>query len=124
VCAFVRRADDLVERPLDFFAPERALFAGRIALAARLATGPAARATTLAPFAAWRAVRLITGIIGLPLSARFPMAAPITPPTTAPTGPATAPTTAPVAAPAADFDIGGISMFSFDLDCVAADCDL
>jgi hypothetical protein len=63
-------------------------------------------------------------MMGLPLSARFPTAAPITPPTTAPTGPPTAPRTAPVAAPAADFEIGGISMFSFDPDCAARDLDL
>src|ERR1041385_3830966 len=49
------------------------------------------------------------------------MAAPITPPTTAPTGPATAPTTAPVAAPAVVFEMGGISMFSFESDSAALD---
>jgi hypothetical protein len=67
-------------------------------------------------------VRLIAGIIGLPLAARLPMAAPIAPPMTAPTGPATAPTTAPVAAPAVVFEMGGISMFSFEPDSAALDC--
>jgi len=40
----------------------------------------------------------------------------MTPPTAAPTGPPTAPRTAPAAAPVADFDIGGRSLFLFDLD--------
>ena len=111
----------------DFFAVARVAFPGRIDFTMRFAAGAAARAvfaTTLAPWTACRATRLTAGIIGLSLSARFPTAAPITPPTTAPTGPPTAPITAPVAAPAAVFEIGGISMFSFDPDCDAEDFDL
>ena len=68
-------------------------------------------------------MRAIAGIIGLSLSARLPMAAPITPPTIAPIGPATAPTTAPVAAPAVVLEMGGISMFSFEPGSDAEDCD-
>ena len=116
----------------DFFAPDFfeegrvAFFLGRIDFTMRFAAGAAARAvfaTTLAPRTACRATRLTAGIIGLSLSARFPIAAPITPPTTAPTGPPTAPSTAPVAAPAAVFEMGGISMFSFDPYCYAEDLD-
>jgi len=59
-------------------------------------------------------------VIGLPVAIDLPASAPTIPPTTAPMGPATLPSTAPVAAPAADFGIGGISMFSFD--CCSLDC--
>jgi len=93
----------------------------------RFAAGAATRAVfanTLVPRTACRATRFTAGIIGLPLSARFPTTAPITPPTTAPAGPPTAPSTAPAAAPAADFGIGGILMFSFDPDREAKDLDL
>jgi hypothetical protein len=125
---FARRA--LAGRDLvapDFFAAGRVAFLGRTDFTSRLAAGTAARAvfaTALTPLAVCRATRLIAGIIGLPLSARFPTTAPITPPTTAPTGPPTAPRTAPVAAPAADFEIAGIAMFSFDPDLEAEDLDL
>ena len=104
----------------DFFASERLVFLGRTDLTIRFAAGTATRAVlTAAAFitsAASRAVRLTTGIIGLPLSALFPTIAPTTPPTTAPTGPPTAPRTAPVAAPASDFEIGGMLMFLFDVE--------
>jgi hypothetical protein len=111
----------------DFLAADRVVFPGRIDLTMRFALGAATRAvfaSTLVPRTACRATRLTAGIIGLPLSARFPTTAPITPPTTAPIGPPTAPSTAPVAAPAVDFEIGGISMFSFDPDREARDLDL
>ena len=110
----------------DFFAVGRFAFPGRIDFTTRFATGAAFRAvlaTAFAPRTACRATRLTAGIIGFSLSARFPTAAPITPPTTAPTGPPTAPSTAPVAAPAAVFEIGGMSMFSFDPDCDVEDLD-
>jgi hypothetical protein len=105
-----------VVAPVDFFAPPRFDFAGRVDFKARFAAGTAARTVltaAFAPLAVLRAPRLTAGRIGLPLSARLPRTAPRTPPTTAPTGPATAPTTAPVAAPAVVFGMGGISMFSF-----------
>ena len=103
----------------DFLAPERIVFSGRTDLTMRFAAGTATRAVFTAAFiapAACRAVRLTAGIIGLPLSARFPTIAPTTPPRTAPTGPPTAPRTAPVAAPASDFEIGGMLMFLFDVE--------
>jgi len=111
----------------DFLAADRVAFPDPLDLTMRFAAGAATRAVfanTLVPRTACRATRFTAGIIGLPLSARFPTTAPITPPTTAPTGPPTAPSTAPVAAPAADFGIGGISMFSFDPDRELGDLDL
>jgi len=110
----------------DFFAPERLVFLGRTDLTMRFAAGTATRAVFTAAFiapAACRALRLTAGIIGLSLSALFPTMAPTTPPRTAPTGPPTAPRTAPVAAPASDFEIGGMSMFLFDLERGARDLD-
>ena len=103
----------------DFFALELLVFLGRTDLTTRFAAGTATRAVRTAAFiapAACRAVRLTAGIIGLSLSALFPIIAPTTPPTTAPTGPPTAPRTAPVAAPASDLEIGGMLMFSFDVE--------
>ena len=110
----------------DFFAPERLVFLERTDLTMRFAAGTATWAVFTAAFiapAACRAVRLTAGIIGLSLSALFPTMAPTTPPRTAPTGPPTAPRTAPVAAPASDFEIGGMSMFFFDLERGARDLD-
>ena len=118
---------ELVFALLDFLAPDFVAlpFPARIDFPTRFAAGIATRAAFAAAFtprAVCRAARLTIGINGS-LSALFPTTAPTTPPTAAPTGPPTAPRTAPAAAPVADFDMGGRSMFLFNLERGATDLD-